>query len=74
MKLQEVRKSKGLTQKELAALSSVNIRTIQQYENGARNIEGATLETLCNISLALGVKVYDILESEQLKIKLSKSV
>ena len=43
MKLQEIRKSKNLTAKELSAKSGVPIYMIQKYEIGIRNIDGAKL-------------------------------
>lgn len=74
MKLKEARKNKKLTQKELAALSGVPLRSIQDYESGARQIDGARLETLCDLALALGVGIADIIENETLIIKLGKAV
>ena len=38
MKLQEVRRQAGLSQSELAKLSGVKLRTIQEYENGRQNV------------------------------------
>lgn len=73
MSLKEQRQKANLSQSELAAISGVNVRTIQQYENGARDINGAKLDTLCTLALALNCKVYDILENDQLKIKLQKT-
>lgn len=74
MALQDMRKKAGLSQSELAAVSGVKLRTLQQYENGARNINGAKLDIICTLALALNCKVYDIIEDEQLKIKLKKTV
>ena len=36
--LQHLRKLAGLTQKQLSELSGVNLRTLQQYETGAKDI------------------------------------
>jgi transcriptional regulator with XRE-family HTH domain len=74
MKLQTIRKSKLMTQKELAALSGVPLRTVQQYETGARNINGASLTTLCNMALVLDVKFYDLLEDESLIVKIKATL
>ena len=57
MKLQEIRKSKKLTQKQLSELSGVPLRTIQIYEIGQRNIDGAGLDVLCALALALDVHI-----------------
>lgn len=69
MNLQDVRISKGLSQTELANLSGVNIRTLQSYEQGLKNIDGAKLDTLLNLSSTLNCNISDILESESLKDK-----
>lgn len=47
-KIKEVRKSKGLSQEELAELSSVNLRTIQRIENNKTESRGKTLNLICN--------------------------
>lgn len=74
MTLQEQRKKANLSQSELAAVSGIKLRTIQQYENGQRNINKAKLDTLCTLALACRCKVYDLIEDEQLKVKLKKTV
>lgn len=74
MTLQTQRKKAKLSQSELAAISGVKLRTIQQYEVGQRDINGAKLNTICTLALALNCSVYDILDDEQLKIKLKKTV
>ena len=73
-KLKEQRQKANLSQSELAAISGVKLRSIQHYESGARDIDGAKLDTLCTLALALNCKVYDILENDQLKIKLQKTM
>lgn len=50
-KISEARKSKGLTQEELAELAKINIRTIQRIENEENVPRGKTLNS-----------IYDILE------------
>lgn len=72
-KMQKIRVSKGLSQGELARLANISARTIQCYEQEARPIEGAKLNTLCNICTVLGCKIEDILEDEEL-IKQYKAV
>lgn len=64
--LQKVRLKKGLSQKKLAEKSGVSVRTIECYEQRSRPIDGARLETLCELSKALGCKIVDILESQEL--------
>ena len=55
------RQEKGLTQKELAERSHVNIRQIQHYEQGTHDINGASVVTVLNLAEALGCDVYDII-------------
>ena len=73
MKLQEIRKKRGFSQGELAKLSEVSVRTLQQYESGYRNINTAKLETLCMLAEALKCRVADIIDDEEL-LKLYKKV
>ena len=73
MKLQELRKNKGLSQSQLAKLSGVPLRTIQQWECGQRDIDGAALNRLCDLAITLDCKLYDIVESPSLIDKLLKT-
>jgi transcriptional regulator with XRE-family HTH domain len=43
------RKSKNLTQEQLAELSNVNLRTIQRIENNENTPRGNTLKLICEI-------------------------
>lgn len=54
----------GLTQKELSERSGVNVRIIQHYEQGFRDINKAEAMTVYKLSEALGCSVKDILEFE----------
>lgn len=74
MKLQETRKEKKLSQSQLAESAGVPRQVVQKYETGYRNIDGAALETLCDLAIALECKIYDILESEELIQKLKKTL
>lgn len=69
-KLQEHRLKKGYSQSELSAVSGVPVYLIQSYEQGARSIDRARLDTLCSLALALGVQLYEILESPALRAKM----
>lgn len=73
MRLQNERMKAGFTQARLAVESGVSLRTIQQYENGQRSVDGANLMTLCKLCETIGCTLFDILESEELRLKL-KSV
>ena len=63
-KLQKLRVKKGYSQGTLAELSGISRRTIQNYEQGKRPIEGAHLETLCNLAKTLNCKIEDIIEDK----------
>lgn len=52
-RLQEYRRLLGLSQSELAKRSGVNIRSIQQYEIGAKDIKKASVTTVIALSKAL---------------------
>lgn len=56
------RKSKGLTQEELAELSKVNLRTIQRIENNESEPRGKTLILICE---ALDINLEELLNSKR---------
>ena len=60
--LQEMRKKTGMTQRKLSERSGVGIRTLQQYENGARDINKASGNILMALSKALGCKMEDLMQ------------
>lgn len=60
--LKLLRQSAGLSQRELADLSGVPIRTIQQYEQRQKNINKAQAEYLVMLAQALCCKVDDLIE------------
>ena len=64
--LKNIRQSKGWTQQELSNHSNVSINMIVKYENGQRDIDGAGLDILTKLAIALNVKIIDILEDEKL--------
>lgn len=72
-KLQKIRVKRGLSQSELAKIADMPVRRIQLYENNIEAINGARLETLCNLCIALNCKISDILESKELAEKLKKT-
>jgi transcriptional regulator with XRE-family HTH domain len=63
-KLAELRKLKGLSQRELGVKSEVSIRMIQNYEQGAKDINRAELKTAVNLARVLGCHAEDLLEEE----------
>lgn len=62
-KLKTIRESKGLSQSKLAEVSGVNLRTLQYYEQGYKDINKAQGITLLKISQALDCTIEDLLEA-----------
>lgn len=63
-KLKYIRNKKGMTRKELSEKSGINIRTIEGYEQGNRDIEMAYIDTLLSLSISLECKISDLLENK----------
>lgn len=63
-KLQNARLAAGLSQSQLAAAAGLNVRMLQYYEQGVKDINGAKLATLLKLCLALDCKLGDILTDE----------
>lgn len=61
--LQCIRKTSGMSQRDLAKQSGVSIRSIQQYEQKAKNINKASIDTVYSLARALGCKETDLLEA-----------
>ncbi|MDO4961670.1 MAG: helix-turn-helix transcriptional regulator [Eubacteriales bacterium] len=61
MTLKDMRTNCGISQAELARISGINLRSLQDYEQGHKPIEGARGETLYRLSMALGVSIESIL-------------
>jgi transcriptional regulator with XRE-family HTH domain len=61
-KIKEVRKSKGITQKELAAKLSVTPQAVSQFEKS--DPDRFTIATLQNIAAALECKVDDLIAKD----------
>lgn len=83
MKLREIRKAKGLTQKELAEIVGVDTSSISKYEKGVAepsyvvlkklaNALGVSIDRFSDVELQLGDTVQDIVDSmrtnEELRI------
>lgn len=61
-KLKEIRKSKKLSQSKLSEISGVNLRTLQDYEQGKRDINVTAAITLYKLAQALDCMIEDMLE------------
>lgn len=62
-KLQQIRKEAGYSQKELSEKSGVSLRMIQQYEQGAKDINKASVLNLAALAKVLGCRIEDMMES-----------
>lgn len=60
--LQRIRRSINLSQRELSGRSGVSIRTIQELEQGRKDINRAGIGTLMPLAAALSVDVESLVE------------
>lgn len=65
-KIKELRKQKKLSRQELSDITGINSRTLESYEQGRKDINGAKLKTLLLLCTALNCNLEDILEDEEL--------
>jgi transcriptional regulator with XRE-family HTH domain len=61
--LKRLRKSSGLTQKQLSELSGVPIRAVQDYEQGHKDIRKASSETVLNLAKVLNTTIEEIIST-----------
>ena len=59
--LRYMRQCAGMTQKELAEKAIINIRTLQNYEQGQNDISKASINKLVKLALALDCNIDDLL-------------
>lgn len=64
--LKEKRKERKITQLKLSEITGVNVRMIEQYESGAKNINNAKIETLAKLSIGLKCGIKDIIDNKKL--------
>ena len=60
--LKKFRLAAGFSQSELAEISGVPVRTIQQYEQSQKNINAAKAETVVKLAKSLNTSVENLLE------------
>lgn len=60
-----IRNDKRMTQTELSELSGVNVRMIQHYEQGVKDINKAQGNTLLKLAQALNCTIEDLLENKK---------
>ena len=73
-KLKKIRESKRITKAELAEKSTVSVNMIVKYENGQRDIDKASLDTLTKLATALDVKLIELLENDTLINRFSECI
>ena len=61
-RLQQLRRVYGYSQSMLARKSGINLRTLQQYESGAKDINKASVTTLKALADTLGVGMEELME------------
>lgn len=72
--LKKLRETQGLSQGQLAQKTGISVRTLQSYEQGSRDINGASLSTLVDLAIALKCKLTDILSDQELIKKMSDTI
>lgn len=65
--LKERRLELGLSQSQFAKLAGINVRKIQDYEQGHNDINKAAGETIYKLSKALSCTMEDLLDLERIK-------
>lgn len=65
-KLKQIRKMRGISQKNLAKYCNISVKSIQAYEQGTRKLEKANKNTIIKICEVLNCKISDIIESEEI--------
>lgn len=64
-KLQAIRINRGLTQREISRLANVNYRTYQLYDQGAKKLDHARLDTILKICAVLDCDIEEIIEEPE---------
>lgn len=64
-KLQDIRVSRGLSQNDLSLATQIPTGSIQAYEQGRKDINGAKLKTLLLLCSVLNCKLDDIIEDQE---------
>lgn len=59
--LKEMRLNKKMSQAQLAMLANISLRTLQEYEQGRKDIKNAKVSTVLKLSQILDCDIKDIL-------------
>lgn len=60
-----MRVKRGISQRQLGAMTGLGLSSIRGYEHERRNVDNATLSSLIKICLALDCGIVDILEDKR---------
>ncbi len=60
-KLQKLRLAAGLSQSQLAERAGLNLRTLQHYEQGSKDLNAARLSTILKLCNVLNCRLQDII-------------
>ena len=63
--LQKYRKRAGLSQQALAEMVGISTRTLQDYEQGRKPLEGARAITVLNMARSLDCTVADLIDPKE---------
>jgi transcriptional regulator with XRE-family HTH domain len=66
MGLREIRKSRNMSQSELANMCSINYRSLQDYEQGQKKLLSANGDILLRLTTVLGCTLSELLMSDQI--------
>ena len=61
-KLKHIREAHKMSQSQLAEASGVNVRMIQHYEQGFKDINKASVITVYKLAKALNINTEDLIE------------
>lgn len=60
--LKRIRESRGLTQSQLAKLADIDVRAVQDYEQGKSDINRASIIRVYQLAKVLKCKMEDLME------------
>lgn len=66
MSLKKIRKDNGFNQTKLSEVSGVNVRMIQYYEQGVKDINKAQASTIYKLAHALGCSMEDLVDIDRI--------
>ncbi len=65
--MKELREKAGLTRAQLSEQTGISFRTIEAYEQGRKDINGAKLKTLLKLCQALSCSLSELLTDKETK-------